>query len=511
MEWVKRHTKKYGFKAPNVERLKELASFVQDPSDFRKSYGKLLPILNTNVDEGLLKTLVQFYDPVYRCFTFPNYQLVPTLEEYAYLLGIPVSDKIPFNGLEAIPKSHIIAASIHMKKSEVESNWTTKGNLPGLTSHFLIKNTFDFIETGSMIAFEAVLALLIYGLVMFPNVDNFVDINAIKIFLNGNPVPTLLGDMYFSVHHRNRQGGGIIVCCAPLLFKWIVSHLPESPIFTENREGLRWPRRLMSLTSNDIHWYTLARCGTETIDSCGEFANVPIIGTQGGINYNPVLARRQLGYANSAKPIGLAVESYFYQEGEDPQGLKTRMVRAWYDVRRKGKGGIKNCIATNAYTSWVKKRAKEFQMPYDYEKPMFPAVSQLHNVPINTAEEYQEILAKMRLEKDSWEEKFRKTDEENRKLKKRVKDHEETLYYQDGWLMSKDEKIRRKDAAIRRYIKESKKNLEASTSNAPMPDNWKNVVDKLKAEKAELKAYYGKEIMKLKLHNAFGSSSDEDA
>src|SRR3954467_6176007 len=91
----KRYTKKYGFKAPDVERLIELASSVQDPSNFRKSYGKLLPILNTHVDEGLLKTLVQFYDPVYRCFTFPDYQLVPTLEEYANLLGIPVSDKTP--------------------------------------------------------------------------------------------------------------------------------------------------------------------------------------------------------------------------------------------------------------------------------------------------------------------------------------------------------------------------------------------------------------------------------
>src|SRR3954470_9948777 len=511
MEWVKRHTKKYGFKAPNVERLKELATFVQDPSDFRKSHGKLLPILNTHVDEGLLKTLVQFYDPVYRCFTFPDYQLVPTLEEYANLLGIPVSDKIPFNGLEAIPKSHIIAASIHMKKSEVESNWTTKGNLPGLTSKFLIKKAFDFIETGSMIAFEAVLALLIYGLVLFPNVKDFVDINAIKIFLIGNPVPTLLGDMYFSVHHRNRQGGGIIVCCAPLLFKWIVSHLPESPIFTENREGLRWPRRLMSLTNTDIRWYTLARCGTETIDSCGEFANVPLIGTQGGINYNPILARRQLGYANSVKPVGLTVESYFYQEREDPQRLKTRMMRAWYDVRWKEKGEERNCIAMEAYTCWVKKRAKEFQMPYDYEKPMSLVVPQLPNIPIPTMKEYQDTLAKMRLEKNAWEHKFRRTDMENRRLKKQVKDHEETLYCQDGWLMSKDEKIRQKDAAIKRYIKESKKNLEASTSNAPMPGKWKNVVDKLRAEKAELKAYYGKEIMKLKLHNAFGSSSDEDA
>ena len=36
-------------------------------------------------------------------------------------------------------------------------------------------------------AFEDVLALLIYGLVLFPNPDSFVDVNAIKIFLSRNP------------------------------------------------------------------------------------------------------------------------------------------------------------------------------------------------------------------------------------------------------------------------------------------------------------------------------------
>ena len=109
-----------------------------------------------------------------------------------------------------------------------------------------------------MVAFEAILALLLYGLVLFPNVPNFVDINAIRIFLIGNPVPTLLGDTYFSIHHRNRQGDGTIVCCVPLLFKWIVSHLPKSSIFRENRNGWHWSRRLISLTNNDIRWYNLA-------------------------------------------------------------------------------------------------------------------------------------------------------------------------------------------------------------------------------------------------------------
>jgi hypothetical protein len=117
----------------------------------------------------------------------------------------------------------------------------------------------------------------------------------------------------------------------------------------------------------------------------------------------------------------------------------------------------------------------------------------------------------MRLEKEALEDKFLKTDFENEKLKKQVKDHEKTLYFQDEWLMEKDEKIRRKDNAIKRYIKERKRKLEEMITSNPAPDEWRKVINKLKTEKTELKAHYGKEILKLKLHQAFGSSSDEDA
>src|ERR1051325_1227013 len=505
-----RFTKRYSFRIPDVGNLKELASLVEDPSDFRKCYGTLLTLLNANVDEGLLKTFVHFYDPVYRCFTFPDYQLMPTLEEYAHILGILVSDKVPFNGLEAIPKSSVITTMTHIKKSEIDKNLTTRGKLLGLTSKFLIEKALKFSEAGSMVAFEAILALLLYGLVLFPNVPNFVDINAIRIFLIGNPVPTLLGDTYVSIHHRNRQGDGTIVCCVPLFFKWITSHLPKSPIFHENKDDWHWFRRLVSLTNNDIHWYTLAGNEMEIIESCGEFANVPLIGTKGGINYNPFLSRRQLGYANSSKPFGFTVESYFYHEGEDSQGLKAGMIKAWHHIRIKEEGNARNYVAMEIYTSWVKKRAKEFRMPYAYEEPMFPVASKLATIPIETLGEYQEALAKMRLEKYVLEDKFLKADFENVKLKKQVKDHEKMLYFQDEWLMEKDEKIRRKDNAIKRYIKERKRKLEEMTTSDPAPDEWKKVISKLKAEKAELKAHYGKEILKLKLHQAFGSSSDED-
>ncbi|KAI5430521.1 hypothetical protein KIW84_034923 [Lathyrus oleraceus] len=343
MERQRRNTKKYNFRQPDLKELRNLTSYVLVPLGFKARFGKLLPLLTTQVDEGLMSVLVQFYDPLYRCFTFPDFQLLPTLEEYAYLMGIPILDQLPFSGLESIPTSREIADMLHIDESLAMSE--------------------D--------AFQAIFVLLIYGLVLFPNIDKFVDVNAIRIFSTLNPVPTLLGDTYFSLHTRNAKGGGAIVCCLPLLYKWFISHLPQTVAFKENKGCLRWSTRLMSLTNDDIFWYNRAYDGVQIIDSCGEFSNVPLLGTCGGINYNPVLARRQLGFPLNDKPNNILLEGVFFQEGKDPQGLKARMVRAWRKIHRKGRKelGPKNRVALEPYTAWVRKRASEYLMPYEYPRP----------------------------------------------------------------------------------------------------------------------------------------------
>ena len=49
---------------------------------------------------------------------------------------------------------------------------------------------------------------------------------------------------------------------------------------------------------------------------------MPLLGTCGEINYNPILARRQLGFPLKDKPNNILLEDVFFQEGKDPQGLK---------------------------------------------------------------------------------------------------------------------------------------------------------------------------------------------
>ncbi|XP_050877715.1 uncharacterized protein LOC127081506 [Lathyrus oleraceus] len=294
------------------------------------------------------------------------------MEEYAYLFGIPNSDRVPFYGLEWILESHVIAEAIHLNKYDVNSNLTVKGGIRGLTSKFLIERASSFAIVDSMVAFEVILALLIYGLVLFPNIDNFGDVNAIRIFLVGNLVPTLLDDTYLSIHHRTSKVNETIVCYTPLMYKWFISHFPQSHIFKENKGCLRWCQRLMSLTNDDITWYSFIYDNVKIIYSCGKFSNVPLPGTQGGIKYNSALARRQLGFAMKDKTNNTLLEDLFFQEGKDAQGLNARMVHAWHNIHMKQKSelGLKNCVALEPYTSCVKRRAKEFKMPYAYERPM---------------------------------------------------------------------------------------------------------------------------------------------
>ena len=118
-----------------------------------------------------MSVLFQFFDPKHHCFTFPDYQLVPTLEESSKLLGLPMLERVPFTGLEQDPNSEDVTVALHLKPSDIESNWEKRSEVKGLLANFLMKKAHIFLDAMSYHAFKDVLALLIHGLVLFPNSD----------------------------------------------------------------------------------------------------------------------------------------------------------------------------------------------------------------------------------------------------------------------------------------------------------------------------------------------------
>ena len=90
-------------------QLKELESRVPENYSFTERHGRLLSLVTSNTDEDMMKVLFQFFDPLNHCFTFPDYQLVPTLEEFSQLLRIPILNQLPFSATERDPKPEEIA------------------------------------------------------------------------------------------------------------------------------------------------------------------------------------------------------------------------------------------------------------------------------------------------------------------------------------------------------------------------------------------------------------------
>ncbi|XP_050888795.1 uncharacterized protein LOC127093951 [Lathyrus oleraceus] len=290
MTTPRRNTFTLKYKEPKLDSLKGLISdlTLSKRDDFGKDYGKILSLLTKKVDNGIINSLAQYYDPPLRCFTFVDFQLAPTLEEVERIVGLKLKDFNPFPKLEEEAGLKKITLALSINVPTVLDNWVEKGGFEGFAMMFLEDLALKFKKKGNWNAFYVVLALLIHGIVLFPNFENFVDQVAIEVFLSGNPVSFLLADIYHALHARHEKRGGTLLCCAPLLYTWSMQHMPEKGLFMAKE--LKSPQRLASLTASSIRWYIREWETPDIIVSCGEFSNVPLLGTKGCINYNHMLS-----------------------------------------------------------------------------------------------------------------------------------------------------------------------------------------------------------------------------
>lgn len=225
----RRNTYQYKLRESKLDELKKLGGILIDyhKDSFKKTYGNLLGILLTKEDTRLILTFAQSYNPTMHCFTFQDFLLAPTLEEFVHILCILVKDQVPYMSINGFPKSKVIAQALHLKRELVDSNICAKGNTKGFLSKIFIEKATLFADSVRWDAFYANYALLFYGYVLFSNIEGFIDKVAINIFMSRNLAPTLLTDVYFSFHWRNKKNSGIINYCVPLLYKWFLTHLPR--------------------------------------------------------------------------------------------------------------------------------------------------------------------------------------------------------------------------------------------------------------------------------------------
>ncbi|WJX77329.1 hypothetical protein P8452_60649 [Trifolium repens] len=426
MNSEKRRTLPLKVKLPDLESLRDLSTKLTSisRSAFIFKYGNILDLLFTDVQFEALTALAQFYDPPMRCFLFQDFQLAPTLEEFERIIGIPLKGKGPFVEIGHPPTVKKLAEALNIGVLEFASNVTTKGKVPGFLRSYLEEKARKFAASRDMKSFNNVLALLVYGLVLFPSSENFVDFSAISVFWavlskDKDPVPALLADVYYALHMRHDKQGGNIICCFPLLYCWFASHLCKDQSQLKKMDRYEWSQFLASLTKNVIRWYPRKLDIKEIIISCGEFPNVPLIGSKACINYNPVLALRQLGRPMWEKPDEKSLECLVIDDmgAQDPVMLQ-KVIRAWGRINKRGSEWKSRVGASKeTYRQWVKERVQKVKLPFIVEAPIPPKSPEPIPISIEEADELKATIAQLNKEKEELQASLLKATQENSELK----------------------------------------------------------------------------------------------
>ncbi|KAJ1404843.1 hypothetical protein SESBI_26245 [Sesbania bispinosa] len=155
--------------------------------------------------------------------------LVPTIEEYAVMLGIPIKRDA---NIYSYKGSHVsmkkVAELIGLPSSQ--TGFETRGSVQGWKQTFLEDHLKTLAEQGKWDFFKTTFALLIYGLVLFPFTLGVIDQAAMDDFFfyetkGTNPVMAILADTLMSMEICHKKDKGLLRCCNQLLYVWFVTHL----------------------------------------------------------------------------------------------------------------------------------------------------------------------------------------------------------------------------------------------------------------------------------------------
>ncbi|RDX64050.1 hypothetical protein CR513_57435, partial [Mucuna pruriens] len=195
-------------RAPDIQSLRYWSSCLKGQwcRAFEKTHGNFLRILDIETQLEALEALVQYYDPPARCFTFRDFQLAPTLEEYERLLGLPLTKSAQYFHQDQPPSWAMIAGLLRVPEAEMAKAKRNRNDLEGLPKVYLEQRLCQLQEEEEWPAVMDVLVLLLYGILLFPQVEDFVDLIAIKVFMAErdrweNPTMAVLANTYYTLNH----------------------------------------------------------------------------------------------------------------------------------------------------------------------------------------------------------------------------------------------------------------------------------------------------------------------
>lgn len=127
------------------------------------------------------------------------------IEEFDRIVDRYLKDHSRFTSLGETPSLEMITSTSSLPVKYVVDNLKVKRVICGFSRKFLEAKAWVLQKENNWKSFNADLALLIYGVFLFPNIDNFVELPIIKIFLTKDLVSMLLVDVYYYHHVKHEK------------------------------------------------------------------------------------------------------------------------------------------------------------------------------------------------------------------------------------------------------------------------------------------------------------------
>ncbi|RDY13372.1 hypothetical protein CR513_01719, partial [Mucuna pruriens] len=140
-----------------------------------------------------------------------------------------------------------------------------------------------------------------------------------------------------------------------LLFPQVEDHVDLVAMGIQPMTKEAWVRKLDEASERTIRWYPPWNEREHMIVKCEGYPNVPLLGTQGPINYNPELATPEE-----------VMTPFVLYGSEAHKGVHYRKIRhAWSNTIKKGAvGRLRSCGASPSYRHWLEDRVKSVGLPW---------------------------------------------------------------------------------------------------------------------------------------------------
>ncbi|KAL1170873.1 hypothetical protein V6Z11_A05G242300 [Gossypium hirsutum] len=304
---------------------------------FYQNYGDVSYLLDIRVNKNLFQALVQFWNSAYKCFTFGEVDLVPTMEEYTTLLSSQtfVKKLMSISGMS----EPWVTIQIQQKGDSKCIPWENLRDL--ILTHLDERKRVD------------IFSLSIYGLVIFPKALRHVDEAVIDLFdhleKGITPVPAILAETFRSLSSCRKTGKGRFIEYKVFYRVFSEGYFPlKEEAAIQRREDIseeKWMDILQNLKEGDIEWRAYWMVPDEIMYRCGNFDWVPLLGIWGATGYTPLLALRQYKSRQFVPTTyGLAQSEFLFKGAHYKKRVRELAVGS---------------IVTPEYSEWFKKRIND--------------------------------------------------------------------------------------------------------------------------------------------------------